>query len=280
MVIILDGKTLSKRILNTLANEVKELKQKGITPKISLVLVGEDPSSKSYVKLKSKRAKAIGIQSEVHELPENVSELELIDLIRELNKDESVHGIVIQLPLPIHINEKRVICEIDPRKDVDGLHPLNIGKLMIGEDCLASPAAKGIIALLDEYKIVIKNKHVVILGATELTGKPLAAMLLNRGADTTICQSTSNKIEKHSKNADILVVDIGKPKAIKGFMIKSGAAIIDCGFNYVENKLVGDVDFESVKQIASAITPVPGGVGPMIIAMLLSNLIKAVKMSL
>ncbi len=274
---LLDGKALSNKILNNLAVEVERLKREGVIPKIALVLVGEDPSSKTYVKLKARRAKKIGAQSEVHNLPESISEEQLIKLIDKLSRDESIHGIVIQMPLPSHINERNVINALDPKKDVDGLHPLNLGKLLLGEECLASPAAEGIIALLEEYDVPIKDQEAVILGATELTGKPLAAMLINKGADVTICHSTSTRIEDYTKRADIIVADIAKPKAIHGSMIKRGAAVIDCGFNYIENKLVGDVDFESAVQVASAITPVPGGVGPMIIAMLLSNLIKAVK---
>ncbi len=279
MTMILDGKTLSGKILSNLKNEVEELKKRGINPKLSLILVGEDPASKSYVRLKSRRAKRIGIQSEIHKLPESIGEDELIKLIEKLNEDNSVHGVVVQMPLPPHINAKKVIEKLDPSKDVDGLHPLNFGRLLLGEECLVSPAVEGIVALMKEYNIDVYGKHTVILGATELTGKPAALMLMNMGSDVTICHSNSPRISEVAKQADILIVDIVKPKAINSSMVKEGVVVFDCGFNYVEGKLVGDVDFESVSKIASAITPVPGGVGPMIIAMLMRNLVKTIKLN-
>ncbi len=279
MAIIMDGKKLSEKILSELKSEVEELKSRGIKPKLSLILVGEDPSSKSYVKLKSRRARKIGIESEIHKLPENIPESELICLIEKLNEDTSVHGVVIQMPLPPHINARRVVEKLNPIKDVDGLHPLNFGKLLLEEECLVSPAVEGIIALMKEYGIKASKKHAVILGATELTGKPAALMLMNMGADVTICHAESPRINEIAKQADILIVDIAKPKAINSSMVKEKAVVFDCGFNYVEGKLVGDVDFESVSKVASAITPVPGGVGPMIIAMLMKNLIKTIKMN-
>lgn len=278
MTIILDGRALSKKIFKTLKEEATELKEKGITPKISLVLVGEDPASESYVKMKARRAKKLGMESEIHKLPENITEEELIKFIEKLNMDESVHGIVVQMPLPKHIEERKISNTVNPKKDIDGLHAENLGRLLANEECLVSPAAEGIIALFQEHGIEIEGKHAVILGATELTGKPLTALLLNRKAIVTICHAETEKMEKYTKEADILIVDIAKPKAITGEMIKEGAVVVDCGFNYIEGKLVGDVNYEEASEKAYAITPVPGGVGPMIIAILMRNLIKAVKL--
>ncbi|MCX8168765.1 MAG: bifunctional methylenetetrahydrofolate dehydrogenase/methenyltetrahydrofolate cyclohydrolase [Candidatus Methanomethylicia archaeon] len=277
MTIILDGNTLSNKIYKELSLEIEKLIGSGVKPKIALILVGRDPASKSYVDMKDKRAKRLGVKSEVINLPEEVSEGELLKIIGKLNDDINVNGIVVQLPLPKHINEKKIAEAINPWKDVDGLHPLNIGKLYLKEECLVSPAAEGIMELFKEYNIRIEGKHAVVVGATELTGKPMAALLLNNGADVTICEYTSPNILKHTLNADILIVDISKPQAITGNMVKEGVVVVDCGFNYVEGKLVGDVKTDEIAIKASAITPVPGGVGPMIIAILMRNLIKATK---
>ncbi|MCS7373796.1 MAG: bifunctional 5,10-methylenetetrahydrofolate dehydrogenase/5,10-methenyltetrahydrofolate cyclohydrolase [archaeon GB-1867-097] len=278
MTIILDGKALSKKIFKELKREVEELKGKGIIPKISLILVGEDPASASYVNMKAKRAKRLGMDSEIHKLPENISERDLAKFIEKLNEDANVHGIVVQMPLPKHICERRISDTVDPRKDIDGLHSENLGRLLANEKCLVSPAAEGIMTLFKEYSIKVEGKHAVILGATELTGKPLAALLLNGGAAVTICHSTIEDFKRYTLDADIVVADIAKPKAIRGDMVKEGVVVVDCGFNYVEGKLVGDVNFDEVSSKAYAITPVPGGVGPMIIAILMRNLVKAVKL--
>lgn len=258
--------------------EVKKLVEAGVIPKIALILVGKDPASTSYVNMKARRAKRLGMESEIHSLPEDISEEELIKIVDKLNEDKNVHGIVIQLPLPKHINEKRISARVKPEKDIDGLHPINIGKLYLKEECLVSPAAEGIMELFREYGVKVEGKHAVIVGATELTGKPLAALLLNSGADVTICEYKSPNLTKHTRNADILIVDIAKPQAITGDMVKEGAVVVDCGFNYIGDKLVGDVNMNEVSTKASALTPVPGGVGPMIIAILMKNLIKAAKM--
>lgn len=269
---------MSEKIFEELRGEVKKLVDAGVKPKISLILVGKDPASTSYVNMKARRAKRLGMESEIHNLPEDISEEGLIKIVDKLNEDKNVHGIVIQLPLPKHINEKRISARVKPEKDIDGLHPINIGKLYLKEECLVSPAAEGIMELFKEYGVKVEGKHAVIVGATELTGKPLAALLLNSGADVTLCEYTSPNLTKHTRNADILIVDIAKPQAITGDMIKDGAVVVDCGFNYIGDKLVGDVNMSEVSAKASAITPVPGGVGPMIIAILMRNLIKAAKM--
>lgn len=269
---------MSEKIFEELRGEVKKLVDAGVKPKISLILVGKDPASTSYVNMKARRAKRLGMESEIHNLPEDISEEELIKIVDKLNEDKNVHGIVIQLPLPKHINEKRISARVKPEKDIDGLHPINIGKLYLKEESLVSPAAEGIMELFKEYGVKVEGKHAVIVGATELTGKPLAALLLNSGVDVTLCEYTSPNLTKHTRNADILIVDIAKPQAITGDMIKDGAVVVDCGFNYIGDKLVGDVNMSEVSAKASAITPVPGGVGPMIIAILMRNLIKAAKM--
>jgi len=277
MPIILDGNTLSNKIFEELKLEVKKLIEKGVTPKIALILVGKDPASTSYVNMKARRAKRLGMEAEIINLPEEIGEEELLEIVEKLNGDGNVHGIVVQLPLPKHIDEKKVSMTIKPEKDVDGLHPINIGKLYLRKECLISPAAEGIMELFREYKVNVKGKHAVIVGATDLTGKPMAALLLNEGADVTICEYDSPNLTKHTKNADILIVDIAKPQAITGEMVKDGVIVVDCGFNYIGDKMVGDVNMDEVSKKASAITPVPGGVGPMIIAILMRNLIKAAK---
>ncbi|MEM1549150.1 MAG: bifunctional 5,10-methylenetetrahydrofolate dehydrogenase/5,10-methenyltetrahydrofolate cyclohydrolase [Candidatus Methanomethylicia archaeon] len=275
--IILDGNTLSNKIFEELKLEVKKLVEKGLTPKITLVLVGKDPASTSYVNMKARRAKRLGMESEIINLPEDVSEEELLKVIEKLNEDVNVHGIVVQLPLPKHIDEKKISRTIKPEKDIDGIHPINIGKLYLKEECLVSPAAEGIMELFKEYGVKVNGKHAVIVGVTDLTGKPLAALLLNEGADVTLCEYNSPNLTKYTKDADILIVDIAKPQAITGEMVKEGVVVVDCGFNYVGDKLVGDVKMDEVSAKASAIAPVPGGVGPMIIAILMKNLVKAVK---
>jgi methylenetetrahydrofolate dehydrogenase (NADP+)/methenyltetrahydrofolate cyclohydrolase len=278
MVKILDGTAIAAEIKQELMDEVKGLKEKyGVTPGMALVLVGEDPASKLYVGKKAKTCEGFGIRPFTKFLPEKTTEEELLSLIKELNADPSVHGIVVQLPLPKHIREERITSAISPEKDVDGLNPLNVGKLLMGRECLASPAARGILTILDRSGISVSGKNVVLVGMSDLLGKPLFSFLLQRGAVITACGPKVENLSAYTKRADVLVVDIGRAKAITEDMVKDGAVVIDCGNNFVEGRVVGDVDFDRVKKVVSAITPVPGGVGPMLVVMLMSNLVNAVK---
>jgi methylenetetrahydrofolate dehydrogenase (NADP+)/methenyltetrahydrofolate cyclohydrolase len=275
---ILDGRAVAKKIRGALAQTVTDLKaQHGITPTAAMVLVGEDPASESYVKLKSRISDRLGIHSRIHRLQDDVDEQGIVDLITSFNADDNIHGILIQLPLPPHLHEDKIITLVSPEKDVDGLHPLNYGRLLLGLDCLVSPAAQGILALLDHYHIDLKDKHLVIVGVNKLLGKPLALSALNRGATLTLCDQASEDLQNLTRLGDVLVVDVGVAGFIHKSMVKKGSVVIDCGNNYVEGKVVGDVAFDEVKDEASAITPVPGGVGPMLVAMLMANIVKAAK---
>jgi len=275
---ILDGRAVAQKIRGELSQTVNDLKDKhGITPAVALVLVGEDPASASYVTLKSRISKRVGIHSNIYRLPQNTGEPEIVQLIQALNSDQNIHGIVIQLPLPAHLEEEKITMLVSPKKDVDGLHPLNYGRLLLGLDCSVSPAAQGILTLLDHYQIDLKDKHVVIVGVNKLLGKPLALSVLERGAILTLCDNASESLENYTRMADVLVVDVGVASFIKKGMVKKESVIIDCGNNYVDGRVVGDVAFEQIKDIASVITPVPGGVGPMLTAMLMSNIIQAAK---
>jgi len=275
---ILDGRAISAEIMQDLAKRIKDLKEKqGITPGMAFVLVGEDPASRLYVGKKANACKGLGIRTFTKFLPEKTTEEELLSLIRELNHDPNVHGVVIQLPLPKHMRTDVVTSAISPEKDVDGFNPLNVGKLLLGRGWLVSPAAKGIMIILDKFRISVSGKHVVIVGMGDLVVKPLFAMLLQRGALITVCDPKVENLSHYTKQADILVVDVGRAKAITKAMVKEGAVVVDCGNNFVGGKVFGDVDFEQVKEIASAITPVPGGVGPMLVATLMSNLVDTAK---
>lgn len=275
---IISGKEVSKEIKQDLAKELVALKKDGLIPKLVVVLVGDDPASQSYVKGKEKAATAIGMDYEVIRLAKETKEEALLNLLDELNQNSSVHGILVQLPLPEQINEQKVINRINPEKDVDGFHPINIGNMMTGEDGFLPCTPYGIIELIKSKGIDIKGKHAVIIGRSNIVGKPVGQLLLNEDATVTYCHSRTKEMEAYTKAADILVVAIGKEHYIKEADIKEGAVIIDVGINRTnEGKLTGDVDFESVKNKAGFITPVPGGVGPMTITMLLSNTIKAAK---
>lgn len=254
-------------------NEIKEeIENSNLNPGLAVVLVGSDPASQVYVKHKKKACEEVGINSFTHEVPEKTSEAELIGLIKKLNQDEKVDGILVQLPLPDHIKEKKIIETIDPQKDVDCFHPENIGKLHTGQKSFLPCTPAGIIELLQRENIEIEGKNCVVVGRSNIVGKPVAALLSNLNGTTTICHSRTKDLEIHTKQADILVVAIGKEKFITANMIKPGSIIIDVGINRSENnKLVGDVDFEACEKIADKITPVPGGVGPMTIACLMKN---------
>ena len=273
---IINGKELAQKIREGLKTKVEELKNRGVKPKLAVIMVGEDKASKVYVKNKSKACNEIGIEFEEFLLDENTSMQELISLIKELNNRNDIHGILLQSPIPKNLNINEAFNTIDYRKDVDGFHPINVGKLSIGEDCFISCTPYGVVRMLEEYNIPIEGKNVVILGRSNIVGKPLIQCMLKKNATVTVCHSRTQNIEEITKNADILIVAIGKAKFVTESMVKNGAVIIDVGINRTdEGKLVGDVDFENVEKKASYITPVPGGVGPMTIAMLMNNVVKA-----
>ena len=273
--IILDGKKIAQEIQKELSLKVKGLKEKGVTPGVAVIRVGEDPSSLIYIRNKKKKAEEVGIHFEEHTLKENTSQDELVELIEELNSNSRIDGIVLQLPLPSHLDEKKILERISPDKDVDGFHPLNIGRLLKGVSFFVSATPKGIIELLDRYQIPLEGKRAVVVGRSDIVGKPLALLLLARDATVTICHSKTKDFSSITKEGDILVVAIGKPEFIKEGMVKKGSVVIDVGINRIGNKIVGDVDFEKVRGKASYITPVPGGVGPMTIIMLLKNVLQA-----
>ena len=275
---IIDGKAASQKIKNALKEEVKELRKNGIIPKLAVIMVGEDPSSKIYVRNKSIACNELEIEYEEHILSNDTTMKELLELINRLNKDNTVNGILLQSPIPRGLDINEAFKAIDPKKDVDGFNPVNVGKLCLGQDSFVSCTPYGIIKLLEEYGIEIEGKDAVVVGRSNIVGKPMMQCLLNKNATVTICHSKTIKLERVTKKADILVVAIGQPKFIKSNMVKEGAIVIDVGINRgKDGKICGDVDFEEVSKVASYITPVPGGVGPMTIAMLMNNIVKAAK---
>jgi len=274
---IIDGKELSKKIRGQVKEEVEILKAKGIAPKLAVIMVGEDPASKVYVKNKSKACNEIGIEYEEYILNENIEMDELLNVIKDFNDRKDIHGILLQSPIPKHLDIYKAFETIDFRKDVDGFNPINIGRLTLNRQTFISCTPHGVMKMLEEYEIDLKGANVVILGRSNIVGKPLAQCLLNKDATVTICHSKTKNIEEITKNADILISAIGQPEFVKANMVKEGAVVIDVGINRLETGLVGDVDFEEVEKKASYITPVPGGVGPMTIAMLLHNVVIATK---
>lgn len=275
----IDGKKISAEIKDELKQEVAELKAQGKTGALAVIQVGQDPASSVYVRNKKRGCEYIGIGSESYELSETITEAELLDLIQKLNQKEEVRGILVQLPLPAHINEEKVLLAIDPSKDVDGFHPVNVGNLCIGKEGFVSCTPAGIIQLLKRSDIEIEGKHCVVIGRSNIVGKPMALLMLRENATVTIAHSRTKNLKEICKQADILIVAIGKPRFINEEYVKEGAVVIDVGIHRnEENKLCGDVDFESVEPHVSAITPVPGGVGPMTIAMLMSNCVKSIRL--
>ena len=273
---LIDGKMISKQIKDELKEKVSELKANGKEICLAVIQVGNDPASSVYVGNKKKACEYIGIKSLAYELPEETTELELLEIIDKLNKDDSVNGILVQLPVPKHINEEKIINAISPSKDVDGFHPASVGALSIGKKGFVSCTPAGIIQLLKRSDIEIEGKECVVIGRSNIVGKPMAMLLLRENGTVTVCHSRTKNIKEVCKRADILVVAIGKPKMIDASYVKEGATVIDVGIHRNENnKLCGDVDFESVEPICGAITPVPGGVGPMTIAMLMNNCVCA-----
>lgn len=278
MAVIIDGKMLAKKIRQELKEECEELIKKGINPKLAVIMVGDNPASKVYVRNKSRACEEIGIEYEEYLLKDDIKQEDLIELIKKLNKDENINGILLQSPIPDHLNINEAFKTITYRKDVDGFTPSSVGKLCIGEDTFISCTPYGVMKMFDEYNIDLTGKNVVILGRSNIVGKPLIQCCLAKNATVTVCHSKTKNIEEYTKRADVLIAAIGKAKFVTKEMVKEGVVIIDVGINRnEEGKLVGDVDFENIEPIASYITPVPGGVGPMTIAMLMNNVIKAAK---
>jgi methylenetetrahydrofolate dehydrogenase (NADP+) / methenyltetrahydrofolate cyclohydrolase len=275
---LIDGKAAAKEIREEIKKEVNELKAQGVVPGLAVILVGDDPASHTYVRNKEKGCKEVGIHSEIYKYPAAISEAELLDKIRELNEDKRIHGILVQLPLPGHISESKVIDTISPEKDVDGFHPVNVGKMVIGKEGFLPCTPYGIMKLLEREQIDLQGKRAVVIGRSNIVGKPAGLLLLQRNATVTYCHSKTEDLSYHTKQADIIIAAVGKAKFLKAEDVKEGAVIIDVGMNRDENgKLCGDVDFESVREKASFITPVPGGVGPMTITMLLYNTVQSAK---
>jgi methylenetetrahydrofolate dehydrogenase (NADP+)/methenyltetrahydrofolate cyclohydrolase len=278
---IIDGKKISQEIKDELKIEVEKLRTKGIIPGLAVILIGDDPASQVYVKNKEKACEQIGIKSSAYKLPETTDEKELLKLINKLNQDKQVHGILVQFPLPKHINKKKVIMAIDSKKDIDGFHPENFGRMAVGYNSFPPCTAAGVLELLKRYNIRIEGSNAVVIGKSNIAGKPIAIMLLNAHATVSVCHTLTKDLGGFTKQADILVVAAGEPGLIKANMIKPGAVIIDVGINRLDDgRIVGDVDFEACREIASAITPVPGGVGPMTIAMLMKNCVKAASLKI
>lgn len=276
---ILDGKKVSQKVKDALKEETKAFFEKyGIRPGLAVVIVGDDPASRVYVNSKKKACEEIGYYSEEHALSKDTTESELLSLVKKLNGDGKIHGILVQLPLPGHIDEEKIINAISPQKDVDAFHPVNVGKIMIGNFDFLPCTPAGVMELLDEANIDLTGKNCVVIGRSNIVGKPQAMLLLHKNATVTICHSKTKNLKEITKNADVLVAAVGRAKMVTADYVKKGAVVIDVGMNRLENKkLAGDVDFDSVKDVASYITPVPGGVGPMTIAMLMKNTFTAAK---
>ena len=273
---LIDGKKLASEIRADLKSKCDELKQKGINPKFAVIMVGNNKASQIYVRNKSRAAEQVGIEFEEYLLDENIKQDELIKQIKKLNEDKTIHGILLQSPIPEHLDINEAFRTIAPEKDVDGFNPVNVGKLSLNQDTFVSCTPYGIMKMLDKYNIDLTGKNVVILGRSNIVGKPLIQCCLNKNATVTVCHSKTKDIKKYTKDADIIMVAVGKAKFLTDDMIKDGAVIIDVGINRNEDgKIIGDVDFENISKKASYITPVPGGVGPMTIAMLMNNVIKA-----
>lgn len=269
---IIDGKQIAEQVIEKVEQRVKALKEQGITPGLTVILVGEDPASQTYVASKERTSERLGMKSQVIKKPVTISEQELLTLINQLNEDKTVDGILLQLPLPDHIDENKVLRAIVPEKDVDGFHPVNVGKLMLGQEGFIPCTPYGVIQLLDYSSISIEGKHAVIVGRSNIVGKPMGQLLLNRHATVTYTHSRTQNLEDYTKQADLLIVATGQPRMITKDHIKPGATVIDVGIHRnVDGRLSGDVDFASASEVAGYMTPVPGGVGPMTIAMLMEN---------
>lgn len=276
---IIDGKQISEKVKDRVSNQVAALKEKGVTVGLAVVIVGQDPASRVYVNNKKKACARCGIESFEYALPEETTEEELLALVDELNRDPKVNGILVQLPVPKQIDDHKVIAAISPEKDVDAFHAVNVGKIMIGDFDFLPCTPSGCMELIDSTGVDITGKNCVVIGRSNIVGKPMAMLLLHRNGTVTICHSKTKNLKEICKNADILVAAVGKAKFVTADMVKEGAVVIDVGMNRDENgKLCGDVDFDAVKDIAGYITPVPGGVGPMTIATLMQNTVTAAKL--
>lgn len=277
---IINGKEIAAGVRREIKAEADRLKKSGIIPGLCVVMVGDDPASKTYVANKKKASAEAGFYSTVCELPASAGEEELLGLVGEMNRREDVHGILVQLPLPAHIDANQVINAIDPQKDVDAFHPVNVGKIMIGDFDFVPCTPAGVMVLLEESGVSVAGKECVVVGRSNIVGKPQAMLLMHRHGTVTVCHSRTRDLKEVTRRADILVAAIGRAKMITADMVKPGAVVVDVGMNRDgEGRLCGDVDFESVKEVASYITPVPGGVGPMTIAMLMQNTLKAAKLA-
>ncbi len=276
MSLILDGNAVAKAVQEQIAKNLENLKSNGPRPGLAVVLVGDDPASAIYVGRKKKACDALGFYSDEHRLPKETIEGHLLNLIQTLNQNPKIHGVLVQLPLPKHLNTQKVIETIDPRKDVDGMHPYNLGKLVAGLPGLRSCTPAGVMAMLDHYKIPVSGKRAVVIGRSIMVGKPMAQLLLEANATVTVCHSKTRNIGDVIKEAELVVAAIGKPRFVTATMVQDGAVVVDVGINRTpEGKLVGDVDFEALSSKVSAISPVPGGVGPMTIALLMKNTYEA-----
>lgn len=277
---IISGKEIASQLREEMRTEVEKLKQQGLTPGLAVILVGDDPASHSYVTGKKKACEEIGIYNKSIEHPATLSEEQLLSEIDELNQDETIHGILVQLPLPNHIDEKKVIERILPEKDVDGFHPINVGRMMTGQNALISCTPYGVLKMVQLQNIKIEGKHVVVIGRSNIVGKPVGQLFLNENATVTYCHSKTKNLQEITKQADILIVAVGRANFVGKEYIKDGAVVIDVGVNRLDTgKLCGDVIFDEAKEVASFITPVPGGVGPLTITMLMHNTIEAAKQS-
>lgn len=276
---LISGKEVSQTVKDEIKIQTKKLKDKGISVKLAVIIVGDDPASHIYVKNKKKACEYVGFESLEYALDEKTSQEELLELIDKLNKDKTVNGILCQLPLPKHIDEKKIIDSISPIKDVDAFHPVNVGKIMIGDYEFLPCTPAGIMRLIESTSYDVSGKDCVIIGRSNIVGKPMAMLMLHKNATVTICHSRTKNIEEKIKKADIVIAAVGIPKFVKGDMVKEGALVIDVGINRMsDGKLCGDVDFDEISKKASFITPVPGGVGPMTISMLMQNTLKAAKL--
>ncbi len=281
MAALIDGKSIARKIRGEIAVEVNRLESQGIKPGLAVILVGDDPASKVYVSMKEKACRDVGIYSDEYKLSADTDENQLLNLIDTLNRKNDIHGILVQLPLPKHINESKIVEAISPNKDVDGFHPYNVGRLITGKPLFKPCTPYGIMVLLKESGIDLTGKEVVVVGRSNIVGKPVAFMCLQENATVTLCHSKTKNLADKVKMADVLIAAVGKPEMIKGEWIKEGAVVIDVGVNRIdEKKLVGDVEFSIAVQRASRITPVPGGVGPMTITMLLYNTLQSAKRTL
>jgi len=276
---LIDGKSLSKKVQNFVQSEVELLKnEKNIVPGLAVVIVGDDPASHAYVSMKEKACKNVGFYSIAHKMPDTITQEEIIKIIMMMNNNPHIHGILVQLPLPDHIDTNKILEVIDPKKDVDGFHAYNVGRMVTNLESFVACTPLGVMKMFEEYEIDLRGKDVVVVGASNIVGKPMASLLLNADATVTVTHVYTKDLAAHTRNADIVIVGVGVPNLIKEDMVKEGAVVIDIGINRLENgSLVGDVDFEAVAPKCSYITPVPGGVGPMTIAMLLSNTLTAAK---